>query len=426
MHKGAAMAGRRVFHIDLDAFFANAEVLRRPELAGQPVIVGGDQDGRGVVSSATYAARALGVRSAMPAAHARRLCPDAHFLRPDFPYYRDLSGRFRAILHDLSPLVEIASIDEAYLEVGARESVVSQGLTIPPPPLPTADCRLPTAPTDPLAEAIKARLRAETGLTCSVGVATNKTLAKIASDLRKPDGLVVVPTDVAGAAAFLAPLPAGALPGVGPKAQARLVSYGLRTIGDLAAAPPSTLRHVFGERIAAVVSLRARGVDDRPLETESAAKSLGHERTFSADIADLPTLRRVIRDLAEQGAAQLRRAGLGGRSVQLKLRDEQFETLGRQRALGGSVELAEPIRATAEALLDELMGAPGTPWYGRRIRLLGVRVGGLGPLARQLDLFDETPQRDARLHAALDRLHERFGPGAIGRGGGVLPRTPRR
>ncbi len=423
MRMGAAMAGRRVFHIDLDAFFANAEVLRRPELAGQPVVVGGDEDGRGVVSSATYAARAFGVRSAMPAAHARRLCPDAIFLRPDFPYYRDLSGRFRTLLHDLSPLVEIASIDEAYLEVGARETVISQDVTIPPPMLPTADCRLPN---DPLAEAIKARFRAETGLTCSVGVATNKTLAKIASDLRKPDGLVVVPRDAAGAAAFLAPLPAGALPGVGPKAQARLLGYGLRTIGDLATAPPSTLRQIFGERIAAVVALRARGVDDRPLETESAAKTLGHERTFSADIADLPTLRRVIRDLAEQAAAQLRRAGLGGRSVQLKLRDETFETLGRQRALGGSTELAEPIRATAEALLDELMGASGTPWYGRRIRLLGVRVGGLGPLARQLDLFDETPQRDARLHAALDRLHERFGPGAIGRAGGVLPRTPRR
>ncbi len=417
------MAGRRVFHIDLDAFFANAEVLRRPELAGQPVVVGGDEDGRGVVSSATYAARAFGVRSAMPAAHARRLCPDAIFLRPDFPYYRDLSGRFRALLHDLSPLVEIASIDEAYLEVGARETVISQGVTIPPPALPTADHR---PPSDPLAEAIKARFRAETGLTCSVGVATNKTLAKIASDLRKPDGLVVVPRDAAGAAAFLAPLPAGALPGVGPKAQARLLGYGLRTIGDLATAPPSLLRQVFGERIAAVVALRARGVDDRPLETETAAKTLGHKRTFSADIADLPTLRRVIRDLAEGAAAQLRRAGLGGRSVHLKLRDETFETLGRQRALGGSTELAEPIRATAEALLDELMGASDTPWYGRRIRLLGVRVGGLGPLARQLDLFDETPQRDARLHAALDRLHERFGPGVIGQAGGVLPRTPRR
>ena len=190
-----------------------------------------------------------------------------------------------------------------------------------------------------------------------------------------------MPGDPAGAAAFLAPLPAGALPGVGPKSQARLVSFGLRTIGDLAAAPPSTLRLIFGERIATIVAARARGIDERPLETESAAKTLGHERTFSVDIADLPSLRRVIRDLAEQSAAQLRRAGLGGRSVHLKLRDETFETLGRQRALGGSTELAEPIRATAEALLDELMGESGTPWYGRRIRLLGVRVGGLGPLA---------------------------------------------
>lgn len=419
------MGQRRVFHIDLDAFFANAEVRRRPELAGLPVIVGGDPEGRGVVASATYAARAFGVRSAMPVAQARRLCPDAIFLRGDFPYYRELSGRFRAILHDLSPLVEVASIDEAYLEVGSRETVVvSPTLTIHPPTLPSADCRLPT--TDPLASAIKTRLLAETGLTCSIGVATNKTLAKIASDLRKPDGLVVVPTDTAGAAAFLAPLPAGVLPGVGPKAQARLVSFGLRTIGDLAAAPLSTLRRVFGERIAPVVAQRARGIDERPLETESVAKTLGHERTFATDIASVPALRRVIRDLAEQSAVQLRRAGLGGRAVQLKLRDEAFETIGRQRALGTSTELAEPIRALAETLLHELLGAPGTPWYGRRIRLLGVRVGGLGSLARQLDLFDATPQRAARLHAALDQLHERFGPDAIGRADGILSRAPRR
>ncbi len=423
------MAERTIVHVDLDAFFANAEVLRRPELHGRPVIVGGDPDGRGVVSSATYAARAHGVRSAMPVAHARRLCPHATFLQPDFPYYRDLAHRFRAILHDTSPIVEIASIDEAYLDA---TGLIPRLTTPPPPLLGWAGCPLgggvppaggggegapPIAPDagnpnlPAFAHTIKARLLAETGLTCSIGIAPNKILAKIASDLRKPDGLVIVPPDAA--AAFLAPLPAGALPGVGPKARARLAALGLRTVGDLAIAPQTLLRRVFGERIAIVVAQRARGRDDRPLETSSAPKTLGHERTFATDIASVATLRRVIRDLAEQNAAQLRRAGLGARTVSLKLRDERFETLGRQRALPGSTELADPIRSLAEALLDDIIGTPGAPWHGRRIRLLGVRVGGLGPLARQLHLFDPAPQRAARLHAALDQLHDRFGPDAI-------------
>jgi DNA polymerase-4 len=348
----------------------------------------------------------------MPLAHARRLCPAAVFLRGDFPYCHNLSRRFRAILHDTSPVVEIASIDEAYIECGMRndECGISGHEAVPAwldthQPIPHSALRIP--------HSIKSRLLQDTGLTCSIGVAPNKTLAKIASDLRKPDGLVVVPQGEAAGAAFLAPLPVGAIPGVGPKAQERLAAVGIRRIGELAAASPTLLRSIFGERIAAVVASRARGIDDRPLETASVAKTLGHERTFATDIASVAELRRVIRDLAERNAAQLRRAGLGARSVSLKLRDERFETLGRQRGLRGSTELAEPIRLTAEALLDEIIGSPTAPWYGRRIRLLGVRVGGLGPLARQLDLFDPTPQRTARLHAALDRLHDRFGPAAI-------------
>jgi DNA polymerase-4 len=435
------MAERWVFHIDLDAFFANAEVLRRPDLRDKPVIVGGSVEGRGVVSSATYAARAHGVRSAMPVAHARRLCPDAIFLPGDFPYYRELSARFRAILHDTSPIVQIASIDEAYLEatglVASRESgfvsreKIGAGAGAPSLSEPSHDSRTPTPdfrlPTPgALAIAIKSRLLIETGLTCSIGIAPNKTLAKIASDLRKPDGLVFVPQGAAAGAAFLAPLPVGALPGIGPKAQVRLDEFGIRHLGELAAASPALLRRIFGERIATIVSQRVRGVDDRPLETESTAKTLGHERTFATDIADITALRQVIRDLAEQDAAQLRRAGLGARSVSLKLRDERFETLGRQRALGGSTELAAPIRAVAEELLDELLGASGTPWYGRRIRLLGVRVAGLGPLARQLDLFDGSPQRAAKLNAALDRLNDRFGPNAIGTASRTLIRPPHR
>jgi DNA polymerase IV len=381
------MAERWILHCDLDAFFASAEVLRRPELRGRPVIVGGQPAGRGVVSSATYAARARGVHSAMPLARAQRLCPDAIFLPGDFAYYGDLARRFRAILRDTSPVVEIASIDEAYLDA-------------------TGLCRAPGPPRD-LAAGIKQRLRDDVGLTVSIGVAPNKTVAKIAADFHKPDGLTVVPRGQE--AAFLAPLPAGVLPGIGPKARERLAAAGLRRVGDLAAAPPAVLQVIFGARWAAGIAARAQGRDDRPLEPDTPAKSLGHERTFATDVADIAVLRRAIRDLVDRTARQLRRASLGGRVVTLKLRHADFQQLTRQRALRGATELAEPIRVTAEALLDDALAATG--W--RHIRLLGVRVSGLGPLAHQLDLFDQQPERQRRLAAALDHLRDRFGDDAI-------------
>ena len=369
----AASQPRWVLHIDLNAFFANAEVRRRPDLRGRPIIVGGDPNSRGVVASATYEARAHGVRSAMPLAHARRLCPDAVFLPGDFAYYRELSAHFRAILREQSDTVEVASIDEAYLELRIDEGIeyVSACVCTPNP--------------QSIAAAIKSRLRADLGLTCSIGIAPNKTLAKIASDLQKPDGLVVVRHGEA--AAFLAPLPVGAIPGVGPKAQDRLHELGLRTIGDLAAAPIGLLRHLFGQKFADSLARRAQGIDDRQLETEHTAKTLGHERTFPADIASVTRLRQVIRDLTERTAEQLRQAGLGARIVVLKLRDAEFQQLTRQRALQQMTELADPLRRTAEMLLDDLLGDATAPWAGRHIRLLGVRVGGLAPLARQLELF---------------------------------------
>ena len=376
----AASQPRWVLHIDLNAFFANAEVRRRPDLRGRPVIVGGDPNSRGVVASATYEARAHGVRSAMPLAHARRLCPDAVFLPGDFVYYRELSAHFRAILRDQSDTVEVASIDEAYLECGMA-GVSDEGNCSTSAPSRHSAFRTPQA----IAAAIKSHLHADLGLTCSIGIAPNKTLAKIASDLQKPDGLVVV--QHGEAAAFLAPLPVGAIPGVGPKAQQRLHELGLRTIGDLAAAPIGLLRHLFGQKFADSLARRAQGIDDRQLETEHTAKTLGHERTFPADIASVTRLRQVIRDLTERTAEQLRQAGLGARIVVLKLRDAEFQQLTRQRALHQMTELADPLRRTAETLLDDLLGDATAPWAGRHIRLLGVRVGGLAPLARQLELF---------------------------------------
>ena len=233
---------------------------------------------------------------------------------------------------------------------------------------------------------IKSRLRDELGLMCSIGIAPNKTLAKIASDVQKPDGLVIVRHGEEEA--FLAPLPVGALPGIGPKAQERLHAIGLRRIGDLAAAPDGMLRHLFGEKFGADVGRRARGIDDRALETEHTAKTIGHETTFQADIASVARLRGVVRDLTERTAEQLRRAGLGARIVVLKVRDADFEQLTRQRALRQMTELTDPLRRTAESLLDDLLAAPTAPWAGRQIRLVGVRVGGLAPLARQLELFE--------------------------------------
>lgn len=383
------MAARWIVHVDLDAFFANAEVRRRPALRGQPVIVGGALEGRGVVASATYAARAYGVRSAMPVAEARRRCPHAVFLRGDFTYYRELSRAFQALLRDLSPLVEVASVDEAYLDATGL-APASQ------PPLA-------------LVATLKRRLGAELGLTASVGLAPNKVVAKIAAEHRKPDGLVVVDQD--GGAAFLAPLPVGRLPGVGPKAQAELARLGIRTIGELAAAPPWLLRDRYGRRADQVVAL-ARGLDDRPLEPDTPVKSMGHEETFPEDVADPAMLRRTLHALGDRTAAQLRQRGLGGRIVVVKLRHADFRTVGRQRALRTMTDGARAIVGLAEQLLTETLAATG--W--RRVRLLGVRVGGLGPLARQLELFDQTPLREAQLDAALDRLQARFGPATISRG----------
>ena len=392
------MPDRWVVHADIDAFFANAEVLRRPELRGRPVVVGGAGvptpddslgSGRGVVSSATYEARAYGVRSAMPVAQARRLCPQAVFLRGDFAYYRQLSRQFRALLADLSPVVEIVSIDEAFLDA-------------------TGATRAPGPPVD-LGRTLQARLLAGTGLTVSVGLATNKTVAKIASDYRKPAGLTVVAQGEA--AAFLAPLPVGRLPGVGPKAQARLAAAGIRTLGALAAAPPVVLRQVFGNG-GLEIALRARGVDPRPLDPGGPAKSLGHETTFDEDVDDLIRLRRVIHELADRSAAELRRKELGGRVVTLKLRHADFQTLTRQRVLAAPTDQPQPLAEAADALLTEALA--GTGW--RRIRLIGVRVGGLAPLARQLDLFSPRPLKEAKLSRALNALEARFGEQVVRRG----------
>jgi DNA polymerase-4 len=389
---------RVVVHADLDAFFASAEILRRPELRGLPVIVGGQPGGRGVVAAASYEARAYGVHSAMSAAQAHRLCPQAIFLPGDGDYYRELSQRFRRILESYSPLVEMVSIDEAYLDLShAGRSFASPGVA---------------------AEAIKRYVRDELGLVVSLGVATSRMVAKIASDLDKPDGLRVV--EAGEEARFLAPLPVERMPGIGPKATAKLHQNGIETLGALARLSPVLLEPIFGKRAVEVLQ-RARGIDDRPVEPEGGPRrSVGHERTFSHDLSHLVEIERSLYQLAEQTGRDLRRRGLRAGSVALKLRYSDFETVGKQRRFARPTDSHREIVSIAIELAHELLAQRRAP-----IRLLGVRVTTLSDLAIQLPLFEVDPLRQRRLNLALDQLVERHGRGII-QPGWLQPRETQR
>jgi DNA polymerase IV len=378
------VAQRTIIHADLDAFYASVEVLDDPSLRGKPVIVGGRRDERGVVSAASYEARRFGVHSAMPLRTASRKCPQGVFLpgRPD--RYRELSERVMAIFADYTPLVEPISLDEAFLDVSASEAVFGDGPTI--------------------ARLIKDRVRDEIGLVVSVGVSTNKLCAKVASDLRKPDALVVVPPGEE--AAFLAPLPIRRLWGVGPQAQAALGDYGVTTIGQLAAIPSGTLHRRFG-RHGDDLAARARGEDRSPVQTMHAPKSVGHEHTFDTDTADVGRLEATLLDLAESVASRLRRHDLAAGTVQLKLRYEGFETLTRQAPLARQTRESAPLYAATLALLRRTLVA------GRGVRLIGLTAINLAD-TQQLTLFD-SPERNDRLTRSIDVVRSRFGEDAITR-----------
>ncbi len=385
---------RTILHADLDAFYASAEVLDDPALRGRPVIVGGRPNERGVVSAASYEARRHGVHSAMPLRTAARLCPDGVFVPGRPERYRELSEQVMAIFASYTPLVEPISLDEAFLDVTASVRAFGDGETI--------------------ARAIKRRVLDEVGLVVSVGVATNKLCAKVASDLRKPDALVVVPPG--GEAEFLAPLPIRRLWGVGPQAQKALADYGVSTIGQLAALPPGTLDRRFGRHGADLAS-RARGIDPSAVQRMLAPKSIGHEHTFEADTLDAGRLEATLLDLAESVASRLRHHHLAARAVQLKLRYEGFETLTRQAPLGGAVRDAETLYRATLALLHRAL-VPG-----RGVRLVGLTAISLTD-AQQLTLFDE-PQRRDRLAESIDLVRARFGEGAITRAR-LLAGRPRR
>jgi DNA polymerase-4 len=378
--------GCTVLHVDMDAFFASVEVRRRPELAGTPVIVGGAGN-RGVVTSATYEARRYGVHAAMPTARALRLCPTATVLPGDMALYVEVSRSVMALFRAVTPLVEPLSLDEAFLDVtGARR-------------------RLGDAAE--IGEYLRARVFDEQGITCSVGAAGTKFVAKLASTHAKPDGMLVVrPPEVMG---FLHPLPVGALWGVGPKTEETLLRLGLRTVGDIAHVPARTLQRALGAAAGSHLHELSWGRDPRRVVPDEPERSTGAEETFSTDIDDPVVIHRELLHLAERTAGRLRATGTLARTVSIKVRFADFATLTRSRTLGVPTDVGQELYDTARALYDAL-GLDRA-----RIRLVGVRAERLidaGTAAQQLELgAREHGRREAEL--AADRAARRFGAGAV-------------
>jgi DNA polymerase-4 len=380
------MTARTILHVDLDAFFAAVEQRDHPQLRGKPVIVGGGgPNQRGVVSTASYEARRFGVHSAMPLREAGRRCPDGIFLPVDGRKYLRVSRDVMAILRRFTPLVEPISIDEAFLDVTGSRELFGDGPTI--------------------ARAIKDAVRDEVQLTISIGVATTKLVAKIASDLEKPDGLVVVPPG--DEVAFLAPLEIGRLWGVGEKTATVLREYGVKTIGDLAALPEDLMERRFG-KMGPMLGDRARGRDaDRVVGEGEAAKSVGHEHTFDVDTSDREDIERTLLAMAEGVSGRLRASGVRASTVTVKIRDSSFRTITRQRTLAEPTDLTDPIyRVALELARPEVRGL--------RIRLLGVSASNLGE-REQLGLFPADDPRRRRAIEAADRLRRRYGERAVTR-----------
>jgi DNA polymerase-4 len=390
-----ARSPRHIAHVDMDAFYASVEIRDDPTLEGKPVVVGGAADQRGVVAAASYEARKYGIHSAMPMAQAVRRCPDLVRLPGDPAKYAQVSAQVFEVLERHSPLVEPISLDEAFLDVTGLEKR--------------------HASAEALGRAIKDEIRATVRLTASVGIAPIKFAAKLASDHGKPDGLVVIEREQL--LAFLHPLPVERLWGVGKKTAPRLHELGLATIGDVAAKSPAWLRDRLGE-LGLFLHALANGVDDREVVPDEPAKSISSEMTFAEDLSDRARLLAIVADQAQTVAARLRRNGLRGRTVQLKMRDETFATRTRRHTLGAPSDDGDVVYRAAKALLE------ADP-LERPLRLIGVGVSGLvEAVAETLPLFGDTgePERaeDARFQQALDRVEEKFGAGSIRRGQAML------
>ncbi len=371
-----------ILHVDLDAFYAGVEVLKAPSLRGKPVIVGGTGP-RGVVASASYEARAFGVRSAMPAVRARRLCPDGVFLPSDFEAYRTHSNRFREVLLSYTPLVEPIALDEAFLDVGGAVRLFGD-----PPEI---------------GRRIRADVAREVGVTCSVGVAATKFVAKLASDHRKPDRLLHVRAEET--LEFLEPLPVGRLWGVGEKTRDLLGRLAIRTVGDLARTPVQVLERLLGEAAARHLVALSHGIDDRAVVPYEPPKSVGHEETFDRDLDDDDEIARELLHLSGKVAARLREDGYRARTVTLKARLANFTTLTRAKTLPDATEVGADLYHVVLALYRAL------PGDRRRIRLLGVQASGLLPAgAEQLALL--RGERWGDIERTVDRIERRFGAGA--------------
>lgn len=395
---------RTILHVDLDAFFVSCELLRHPELTGRPVVVAGGGEpgsigrpspGRAVVSAASYEARPLGVHSALPLARALALCPELVVVPVDIRYYAEVSEQVFAVFHDYSPLVEPGSLDEAYLDVTGSKLLHGDGEVI--------------------ARLIQARLDRELKLPASVGVASSKTVAKIASDLRKPKGLVVVPSG--HERGFLAPLPVARMPGAGPKTTARLHLVGIDTMGQLARADTGLLTEILGPS-AAALQRRALGDDPSPVRVPGVARSISREETYPVDISLRSELEARTRALAAGVGQRLRAAGLLAATVFVKVRFSDFETISRQATLPRPVCADVDLASAAQALVARA-------WIpGQTVRLLGVGVDGLIARPAQMALFDSGEVRHERVDSALDELRMRFGPTAIIRGTDSLQESP--
>jgi DNA polymerase IV len=375
-------------HLDMDAFYASVEVRERPELAGLPVVVGGSPEGRGVVAAASYAARRFGIRSAMPMASALKRCPQLVIVPSRMSLYAAESRRIHAILERYTPLIEPLSLDEAFLDL--RASVRLFG------------------PVPEVARRIKREIRGELDLTASVGIAPVKFVAKIASDLGKPDGfLVVAPGELQD---FLEPLPVARLWGVGKVGEQAMHRLGLKTIGDVARRDEAFMAQYFGQHGLHLLQL-ARGIDPREVVPDRETKSVSNETTFAADIADRAALRAILLQLVEQVSWRLRNSGLEGRTVQLKARYADFTTVTRARTLATPTSTTAVIWQAASALLDRL------PRPGRALRLIGIGVSGFEEAMHgQAELFAATTA-PAQVDRVADAIQEKFGAGAMRRAG---------
>ena len=371
---------RRILHIDIDAFFVSVEQTLDPALRGRSVVVGGDPNSRGVVACASYEARVYGLKAGMSLAVAQRLCPHAIFLGGNFYHYRNASARFLGILSEFTPDVEPLGLEEAFLDLTGFEPIYG--------------------PVRETALRIKGRIRGELELTASVGIAGSKVVAKVASDLSKPDGLVeVAPGEER---IFLAPLPVAKLPCVGPKTERMLQRIGITTIGELGRLPISFLRHIFGVH-GDVIHRYANGIDNRGLELPAPAKSISRESTFAEDTLDRTFLSATLHYLGERVGATLRSQGKQARCVTLKLRYADFESITRSRTLREGIDTDRAIFEVGRRLMEKALEQRAMP-----VRLVGIGVSNLIE-GRQLNMFDPWAERQERLNEAIDRIRGKYG-----------------